>query len=87
METLKRAIELAGGQGALAAKVNALLQGGERIGSTAIANWIQRGQVPADRVIPVARAVDHQVTPHDLRPDLYPHPSDGLPEELKERAA
>ncbi|QCT20808.1 helix-turn-helix domain-containing protein [Jejubacter calystegiae] len=26
-----------------------------------------------------AAATDHKVTPHDLRPDLYPNPTDGLP--------
>lgn len=87
MEALKRAIELSKGQAALAARMNEELGDVEKIGPTAIANWLQRGQVPADRAIPVARAVDFQVTPHDLRPDLYPHPTDGLPSTLKERAA
>lgn len=26
-----------------------------------------------------AAATGHKVTPHDLRPDLYPNPTDGLP--------
>ena len=26
-----------------------------------------------------AAATDWEVTPHDWRPDLYPHPEDGLP--------
>lgn len=28
-----------------------------------------------------AAATEYQVTPHDLRPDLYPNPRDGLPEQ------
>lgn len=27
-----------------------------------------------------AAATDFQVTPHDLRPDLYPNPTDGIPD-------
>jgi len=87
MDALRRAVELCKGQAGLAQRMSESIGEGEKIGPTAIANWIQRGQVPADRVIPVARAVEFQVTPHELRPDLYPHPSDGLPEDLKERAA
>lgn len=87
MELLLKAIEIAGSQVLLAARVNALLDESEHIRQSAISNWIQRGQVPADKAIPVARAVEFQVTPHELRPDLYPHPTDGLPEDLKERAA
>ncbi|EMN8321024.1 MULTISPECIES: YdaS family helix-turn-helix protein [Serratia] len=28
-----------------------------------------------------AAATKFQVTPHDLRPDIYPKPTDGLPEQ------
>ncbi|HBN5546476.1 YdaS family helix-turn-helix protein [Enterobacter cloacae] len=27
-----------------------------------------------------AAATEFQVTPHDLRPDLYPNPTDGIPD-------
>ncbi|WFX56945.1 helix-turn-helix domain-containing protein [Enterobacter roggenkampii] len=27
-----------------------------------------------------AAATEFQVTPHDLRPDLYPNPKDGIPD-------
>ncbi|WP_336817824.1 transcriptional regulator [Cedecea sp. MMO-103] len=27
-----------------------------------------------------AAATEYQVTPHDLRPDLYPNPKDGVPD-------
>jgi hypothetical protein len=30
-------------------------------------------------VLNAAAATDWQVTPHDWRPDLYPHPDDGMP--------
>ncbi|HCH0659874.1 TPA: helix-turn-helix domain-containing protein [Enterobacter asburiae] len=38
-----------------------------------------RGVVPADRVLPIFTATG--VTPHELRPDLYPNPTDGLPKQ------
>lgn len=36
-------------------------------------------KVPSARVIPVSRATGYQVRPFDLRPDLYPNESDGMP--------
>lgn len=41
--------------------------------------WL-RTRLSADYVIAVARAVDFRVTPHELRPDMYPHPEDGMRE-------
>jgi DNA-binding transcriptional regulator YdaS (Cro superfamily) len=35
-------------------------------------------RVPAERVIEVAMLTGWKVTPHQLRPDLYPLPSDAL---------
>ncbi len=44
-----------------------------------VSRWKNRyqGVVPADRVLPIFTATG--VTPHELRPDLYPNPTDGLP--------
>lgn len=44
----------------------------------AIRKWSVTG-VPAERVIAVCSAVDWSVTPHQVRPDLYPNPGDALP--------
>lgn len=49
-----------------------------------VANWRKRG-LPHDRALLVARAVDWRVTPHELIPELYPHPDDGLPEDRRGR--
>lgn len=51
-----------------------------------VTNWQARG-IPADRALAIAAATDWRVTPHQLRPDLYPNPTDGLPPELQEKAA
>ena len=42
----------------------------------AVSQW---SAVPADRVIPIAQATGWRVTPHELRPDLYPNVGDGVP--------
>jgi hypothetical protein len=42
-----------------------------------------RTKVTAEKVIPLSRALNWSVTPHVIRADLYPHPDDGLPEELR----
>jgi hypothetical protein len=38
-----------------------------------------KGRVPSEKVIDFCRAADWIVTPHSLRPDIYPNPTDGLP--------
>ena len=43
-----------------------------------ISHWRRRG-VPANRVLELAEATNWEVTPHEIAPDLYPHPEDGLP--------
>ena len=71
-EAVKKAIELAGGQTALARLV------GTR--QSSVFNWLNRGQeMPADQVLTVAWALDFEITPHEMRPDLYPYPDDALP--------
>lgn len=46
-----------------------------------VSRWKNRyhGVVPADRVLPIYAVTG--VTPHELRPDLYPNPTDGLPKQ------
>lgn len=78
MTALDRACEMAESQARLARKID--------IKPQALNQWRQTGIVPPGRVIDVSRAVQFQVTPHELRPDLYPHPDDGLPVELREQA-
>lgn len=47
-----------------------------------VSNWRNRG-IPDLEIIPFCRAIEWKVTPHELRPDLYPHPDDGLPQEMR----
>jgi len=72
MKPLEKAIALAGGtQGALA----------EAIGKKQahVWNWLNKYPIPPEEVLRISKAVEYQVTPHELRPDIYPNPTDGLP--------
>lgn len=44
----------------------------------AVRKWIRDG-IPAERVIPFCESTGWKVTPHEVRPDLYPNPGDALP--------
>lgn len=57
---------------------------GRRLGKTpqTISGWFKK-RVPAEEVIPACAALGWGVTPHELRPDKYPNPTDGLPVEYQ----
>ncbi len=61
-EALRKAIAVAGGQTALAAKI------GKTQGH--VSKWLERDALPADMVLAVEQATG--VPRHDLRPDIYP---------------
>jgi DNA-binding transcriptional regulator YdaS (Cro superfamily) len=42
----------------------------------AVSQW---RRIPANRVIAVSAETAWRYTPHQIRPDIYPHPADGLP--------
>ncbi|TYL43924.1 helix-turn-helix domain-containing protein [Dickeya sp. ws52] len=44
--------------------------------------WLN-GKVPDGRVIQLARAIGWRVTPHQLRPDIYPGELDGIPNDIR----
>lgn len=75
---LDRAVRLAGGQAGLKRR---LTEAGESISQQAIGLWLKKGQIGKDWALPVARAIDFQVTPHELDGRAYPNPFDGLPRE------
>ncbi|HFO0258566.1 TPA: transcriptional regulator [Raoultella ornithinolytica] len=74
MNALERAIHIAGDATKLAEKLD--------ISSMTVSHWKKRhgGVVPQKRVFPIFNATG--ITPHELRPDLYPNPTDGLPQDL-----
>jgi DNA-binding transcriptional regulator YdaS (Cro superfamily) len=65
---LDKAIRVSGGVAALARSM--------KINSQAVSQW---EKAPIGRVLDISAASGWKVTPHELRPDIYPHPLDGLP--------
>lgn len=51
-----------------------------KVSHQAVSKW---SCIPAELVLDVCADYGWAVTPHELRPDLYPHPDDGLPPELR----
>lgn len=51
------------------------------ISSQAVGKWLLKGSVPPERVLPLCALLNWSVTPHELRPDIYPNPNDYLPVE------
>lgn len=74
-EHLQRAIDFAGNPPELARRI------GGKMTASHIFNWLNRDKdgVSPQSVLAVCRAVDFKVTPHELRPDLYPNATDGMP--------
>lgn len=66
---LNKAIQESGGVSALARAIG--------INSQAVSQW---RSAPAERVLSISAATGWKVTPHKLRPDIYPNPRDGLPQ-------
>lgn len=58
-----------------------------RVSRQAVWKWIDEG-IPPGRVIAFSYLLSWRYTPHQLRPDIYPNPWDGLPPHvLKKNAA
>lgn len=68
MTAIDNAIRLAGSANKLACTIG--------VSGMAVSQWKAKGTVPSSRVLQVFNATG--VTPHELRPDLYPNPTDGL---------
>lgn len=42
--------------------------------------WFKNG-VPAQKVLSLCECLEWRITPHEVAPDIYPNPFDGLPNE------
>ena len=75
MKALDEAINIAGNASKLAESLD--------VSAMTVSHWKNRnyGVVPQSRVLTIFKATG--VTPHELRPDLYPNPTDGLPQEQR----
>jgi hypothetical protein len=45
----------------------------------AVCQWGDDDMLKAEYVIPVCESLEWKVSPHVLRPDIYPNAADGLP--------
>lgn len=75
---------MAGGQKALGDGIRARIPG-SKVGQVHVWGWLNSVKIevpPADVVLAIADFLEYRMTPHDLRPDLYPNPSDALPAHL-----
>lgn len=82
---LEKIVQLVGGQLALAEKLSIE---NKSIKQAHVWGWLNKTKlgVPAEQVLNLCKSVDWKVTPHQLRPDIYPHPDDGLPDHMRSAA-
>ena len=79
--SLLEAVKLAGGQVALAAGIRALIPE-SKVSQAHVSKWLLRQLTevpPAEYVLAICEHLDWRITPQQLRPDLYPNPTDALP--------
>ena len=80
-ETLSKVVKHVGGQVALAAAIRERMPDC-RVEQGHVWKWLNtcRAPVPpAEYVLAISSATAWTYRPHDLRPDLYPNPTDALP--------
>lgn len=46
-----------------------------------VSRWLN-DRIPAERVIPLCELLNWRVIPHELRPDLHPTPTSGIPDSI-----
>lgn len=88
-ETLVKAVKKLGGQVALAEAICSRIPG-SRVGQGHVWKWLNNCKAPvppAEYVLAISAATEWELRPHDLRPDLYPNPTDALPSEASAAAA
>lgn len=77
MEPIDKAISLAGNPTRLAKLVG--------LSQPTVRAWkLREKRIEADNVLKVSAALGYQVTPHELRPDIYPFETDAIPHEFRE---
>lgn len=76
---------MAGGQAHLARGIRQRLRD-SKVSQPHVYKWLNSPNPdqmpPADVVLAIADFLEYRMTPHDLRPDLYPNPHDAMPPHL-----
>lgn len=85
-QNLQKLIEILGGNQQSLADV--LYTNEDPVKQPHVWKWLNttRHGIPERHVIKACASVNFKITPHELRPDIYPHPHDGLPEHMREVA-
>lgn len=80
-ESLQQAVSLAGGQAQLARGIRERLPD-SKVGQVHVWGWLNSVKFevpPPEVVLAIANFLEYRMTPHQLRPDLYPNPGDAMP--------
>lgn len=88
-QSLSKAVSLAGGQAQLARLIKSVVPG-TKIGQVHVWGWLNQAKMevpPPEAVLPIAEALEWRITPHELREDLYPNPTDALPAHVADLVA
>jgi hypothetical protein len=81
-ESLQKAVDLAGGQAPLSRGIRDRMPG-SKVGQVHVWGWLNSVKFevpPAEVVLAIADFLEYKMTPHELRPDLYPNPGDAMPD-------
>lgn len=79
---LRKALAIAGSQAQLARRAieAPAAPAGRQLTQQSISKWLLAERpVPAEWALAFSQAVGYQVTPHELRGDVYPNADDALP--------
>lgn len=82
-----KAVEMAGSQVNLARGIRDRVPG-SKVGQVHVWGWLNQVKFevpPADVVLPIADFLGYRLTPHMLRPDLYPNATDAVPDDVAEQ--
>ena len=80
-QALQKAVDVAGGQAGLAREIRRV-RPDTKIGQPHVWGWLNSVESevpPSDITRALSEAIGWEVTPHELRPDIYPNPTDALP--------
>lgn len=56
------------------------------ISPQAVNQWFSKSVIPPRYVLTICEMTDWKIVPHDVRPDLYPSPDDGIPDFLRRKS-
>lgn len=51
-----------------------------------VSKWFKGEAVSPEKVLKLSEISGYKLKPHQIRPDLYPHPNDGVPVEFRSKA-